>query len=145
MRTNCKNCNVKLTQENTYKAPKWLCKECCRASRRASYQRRKDKIIAAHEKYRKTPRGIEVERKKSKLQYEKFKDKDTARMKFYYLVRSGKIVKPTSCKWSTSRLSGKECSGRIEAHHKNGYEGDNWKIVDWLCKHHHVLTHQIEE
>jgi sarcosine oxidase gamma subunit len=33
---------------------------------------------------------------------------------------------------------------RSQAHHAAGYEPDQWLVVRWLCRRHHVAAHWVE-
>lgn len=69
----------------------------------------------------------------------KFREKWNARVRLRYAVKIGKIVKPEVC--DRLNISNIPCSGRIEAHHYNGYEDEAWKEVWWLCVRHHHQEH----
>ena len=66
---------------------------------------------------------------------QRFPEKKKARNKFQYLVRKGKIAH-LACEYCGNFLS--------EAHHYNGYDGDNWKEVWWLCSRHHIMADRGE-
>jgi hypothetical protein len=53
------------------------------------------------------------------------------------LVRSGKIIRPDVCSRADNT-----CSGRIEAHHTNGYTSGHELDIVWLCTSHHKRLHR---
>lgn len=56
-----------------------------------------------------------------------------ARTKLANAVKDGKI----------QRLPCEKCGNvKTHAHHHNGYDGENWKVVTWLCSKHHMEEHR---
>jgi hypothetical protein len=79
--------------------------------------------------------------KASKRARERHPEKWAARTKLREAVRKGQIRKPLNCKYVDTSRADDMCYGRIEAHHYNGYKGDAWKDVLWLCVAHHWEAH----
>lgn len=113
------------------------CKPCCKKADSIYYQKNKEKVWIAREKYRKSENGRKATIKKSRTQYRKNLEKWKARAKLRNAVYAGQIIKPDQC----TSVKSNPCSGRIEAHHYLGYEGEHWKDVEWLCRNHHFEIH----
>lgn len=65
-------------------------------------------------------------------------DKIKARNTLTNAVRTGKIVRGSSCEDSALGY----CSGRIGADHYLGYEEDHYLDIQWVCARHNVLRWQ---
>ena len=63
---------------------------------------------------------------------EKYPQKWRARDQLRYAVKMGRIIK-LACYCGNPKS---------EAHHFKGYNGDNWKEVQWLCQPHHMERHR---
>lgn len=139
----CKYCEVELTQENSYGGAgrNLQCKSCYSAYQKAIYKRLRIKMLEQQKRYAKTEAGRRQRSENSKKVALRSPEKGRARAKLRYYVKVGEIIKPESC---TSVLSS-PCSGKIQAHHYAGYEGENWKEVWWLCVFHHTRIHLSEE
>lgn len=87
--------------------------------------------------YYETEKGKQVRLDNYKRTSAKYPDRLRVRKKLQNAVRDRKIIK-TDCQFT----DGTSCSGRIEGHHYLGYEGENWKVVIWLCKSHHSKVHE---
>jgi len=54
---------------------------------------------------------------------------------FWRAVKKGEFQKPSNCS---------DCGKTkpLDSHHDNGYDGDNWKHVVWLCRKCHQVRHK---
>lgn len=128
----CPNCKQEKTLSEFYFDPyhkkyRYNCKDCHKKTTRS---------LTAYN-YRHSKRGKEAVRAATRRALVKFPEKWEARAKLRYAVKIGHIIKPDICEVN------EDCSGRIEAHHYKGYEGDHWKDIHWLCSKHHAKEHTM--
>lgn len=82
-----------------------------------------------HELIKKKPSGP--------TKWERYPDKHKAHVMVAYALKKGILVKPSVCEMADGN-----CEGKIEAHHPNGYDKENYFNVQWLCNRHHNLIHR---
>jgi hypothetical protein len=126
-----------------------LCKACKKEKDKAWRETPKAREYnrKRQQDYRSSGSGKEVEKKYSQTEGGKFArqnavnswkkrnlDKRTAHQRLNYMIRVGRMKKPSECE---------ECgrSGRIEGHH-HSYEEKYWYDVKWLCTTCHTAEHK---
>ncbi len=132
----CNVCNlVKPLGEyyNNHRFPlgkNYTCKACCTAYYQSEQYKQLDR------ERRRTPEGKvkEAERAK-KARFGPLRAKRLARDRVGDAIRSGKIIKPSTCS-----TCGK--TGRIEAHHPNGYAKEHQLDIVWICASCHHSIHR---
>lgn len=102
-----------------------------RARNRASYARHAETKKAKQRAWNATHEAA-VARRARNASPETIR-KRPARQAVYRALRDGKMTRPTSCPACGN-------TGRIEAHHHNGYDQAHWLDVIWLCSACHAMT-----
>lgn len=72
--------------------------------------------------------------RKEYLKGGKYHSRALARAAVMGALKSGRITKGDCI------LQSDNCSGRLEAHHPNGYEKEQYLDIQWLCRKHHQET-----
>jgi hypothetical protein len=103
------------------------CKLCTNKKSREYYMKNRDKLAVSKKRYFQSEDGIKTLRRA----YKKYPERWAAREKLRYWVKNGRIAK----------LACEKCGNFLtEAHHHNGYDGDNFKEIWWLCRKHHKMA-----
>lgn len=112
------------------------CKECRKARADKyywkNYLKRRAKQNEYAEWYFKTDHGRKVSREVGRCMFIKHREQYRAVAKLNNAIRAGKIIR------GNCEVCGE---ANAQAHHYNGYDGDNWSKVKWLCIKHHKEEH----
>lgn len=98
---------------------------------KAYYERNKPRILARHERQRKTEQGRAVAYRKARAWAARNPEKRRAYEKVKDALRRGDLVKKPC----------EDCGNpKVEAHH-DSYVRSQWLVVRWLCPVHHKAWH----
>lgn len=130
LRSECKSCDKKYDHKRYFSdQPRFL------KQKRDYYYKNADKVAKRSRKYNAEHKDhlfqMTYKRNKKYRETEGGTHKFSARMKIWYYLKRGKLVKQP-CK----------VCGDIKsfAHHYLGYEPEHWLDVEWLCRKHHAET-----
>jgi len=110
-------------------------REKLRESYRRHYQENRERRLEQGKEYQKSEKGKAASYRATLKQIKKHPDRVKARSAINKGVSRGKIQKPSDCQSCGA-------TGRIEAHHHNGYAKENHLDVVWLCKSCHLIEHR---
>lgn len=130
----CRVCNVELTEDNSYikTLSNWLC-----LTHYKEYRKKKNPLTGMTDmqkyelKNNKTPKRRKQMVETTKRMIKKYPEKWDARAKVSYAVKTGKLIRPSSCERCKTVT-------KIQGHHE-----DYSKPLEvmWLCKKCHVDRH----
>lgn len=117
-----------------------LCRPCAAIVRAEWYRANRERILTRQAQTRNRERDSEygTRQRKRFQQTESGRARLRAHRRLKDLRYQGKLIPPAVC----SRCDKPPVRGYIEAHHPNGYEGDSWKDILWLCPYCHAAEHK---
>jgi hypothetical protein len=134
-----KKCNAcgKRKPKSEYYHWHGTCKECDRVASMYNNIRHYMERRRYFRDRRQTPAGKATQIMARKLAHIRTPEKDLARSRLRYAVKTGKISKPEICEQ-------RDClNSKIEGHHYLGYDKEHWFDVMWLCRKHHLDAHKF--
>lgn len=117
----CRKCRLAKPHTDYY-AKRAKCKDCV-VKRVVAYQKANHAVCSAR---------VRAWKRAHPEANRRYPEKDKARFKLAYAVRTGEIVKPKHCEVCEKRR-------KLHGHHYAGYR--LWAMVHWLCQQCHAKEH----